>query len=169
MSLSAFCVLEIFQVNIITSIFTGIILNYNCIIHYVILIVTKALTLLGECVKRKQSEVVEQYSSITANQAANCDVEILKKWYPHSQLGFDKLNRPILFEHSGGVNSGVLLQLTTLENLIRYHWWTMENELNRMFDAAAARGDVVISTCVILDFSGMTLSHFSSQALDQVA
>ena len=118
--------------------------------------------------KRKQSAKVEQYASLTANQAANCDVEILKKWYPHSQLGFDKLNRPILFEHSGGVNSAVLLQLTTLENLIHYHWWTMENELNRMFDAAAARGDVVISTCVILDFSGMTLSHFSSQALDQV-
>ena len=128
----------------------------------------KALTLLAECVKRKQSVGVEQYATLRANEAANCDVEIMKKWYPHSQLGFDKLNRPILFEHSGGVNSGVLLQLTTLENLIRYHWWTMENQLNRMFEAAAARGDVVISTCVILDFSGMSMSHFSSQALDQV-
>ena len=92
----------------------------------------------------------------------------MKKWYPHSQLGYDKLNRPILFEHSGGVNSTALLQMTTLDNLIRYHWWTMQNELERMFDQAAERGPVNISTCVILDLSGMTLSHFSAQSLEQL-
>jgi len=105
--------------------------------------VPKALTLLSDCVKRKSAEIVDEYVSLSANEVACCDVETMKKWYPHTQLGFDKLNRPVLFEHSGGVNSTALLHMTTLDHLIKYHWWTMENELNRMFEVAASQGSTI--------------------------
>ncbi len=39
---------------------------------------------------------------------AQCDVELMKNWYPHTCSGFDKFARPILWEHSGGTNPNVL-------------------------------------------------------------
>lgn len=128
----------------------------------------KALTLLKECVQKKMNANLQQLSLLTADQAAKCDVESLKKFYPHLQLGYDKFNRPILFERSGKININAGMQMTSLENLINYHWWTMENQLNDMFETAAGNGPVVVSTCAIIDMAGLNMSHVSPKMMDHV-
>jgi|LauGreStaDraftv2_3_1035109.scaffolds.fasta_scaffold268115_2 hypothetical protein len=45
---------------------------------------------------------------------AQCDVELMKNWYPHTCSGFDKFARPILWEHSGGTNPNVLTHLLSV-------------------------------------------------------
>jgi len=40
----------------------------------------------------------KQYAQMTADEASQCDVAVLRKYYPHTQRGFDKWNRPLLFE-----------------------------------------------------------------------
>lgn len=130
--------------------------------------VANAITLLHECIKRKTDGRSDYYAKLTPDQCANCDIEALKKWYPHAQFGYDKFNRPLLFEHSGAVDGNAIHQMTTTELLINYHWYSMETELNAMFDVAAQRGPLVISTCVILDLSGLNMHHASARVLDHV-
>ncbi len=135
--------------------------------------VSKALILLGECCQRKKEANAMQYTSLAPDDCAKCNVTALKNYYPHNTLGYDKFNRPILFEHSGGINPAAIAQMTTKANLINYHWWTMEHTLNRMFEGAVERvgndpSAVPISTCVVLDFTGLNLSHCSSKMMEHV-
>ena len=133
--------------------------------------VHKAATLLSECVHKKTELQAAKFASLTPDECANCNVEAMKNWYPHAMKGFDKFNRPILFERNGFTNPTAIHQMTTKDGLIAYHWWTMENALNRMFEAAQARvadGNPPISTCVILDFHGLSMHHCSSKMLEHV-
>ena len=95
-----------------------------------------------------------------------------------TQSGFDKFNRPILYEHTGGMHPSAVLQMTTKAGLINYHWWCMEASLDHKFSEAATRaastvdnpdGTTIhnISTCVILDFKDLSLQHVSQKMLDQ--
>jgi len=86
------------------------------------------------------------------------------------QVGYDVFNRPILFEHSGAVDGHAIHQMTTTEKLIHYHWWSMETNLNDMFEKAPRKeGEPpIISTCVILDLSGLNMHHCTGVVLEHV-
>jgi hypothetical protein len=134
--------------------------------------VHKAAQLLSECVQKKTELHASKFAALTPDECADCNVEVMKNWYPHSMMGYDKFNRPILFEKSGSVNPTAIHQMATKDGLIAYHWWTMENALNRMFEGAQSRvgeGVVVpIATCVVLDFTGLSMHHCSSKMMDHV-
>lgn len=78
----------------------------------------KARVLLTEAFNKKIEHKVSEKIKLTAAENAKCDIELAKNWYPHSMPGFDKLNRPILFEHTGMINPSVLSTMTTKENLV---------------------------------------------------
>jgi hypothetical protein len=132
--------------------------------------VDNALQLLQDSVDRKTSLNSSHWSSRTPDECAHCNVEALKKWYPHAQFGYDKFHRPVLFEHSGAVDGYAIYQMTTLEHLINYHWYSMETELNQMFENAPREPDTepIISTCVVIDLQGFSMHHTSSVVLDHV-
>lgn len=134
--------------------------------------VQNAVQLLHDCIKRKESGHSTKYINLTPDECANCDLETLKRWYPHAIIGYDRFNRPLLFEHSGAVDANAIYQMTTLEGLVNYHWYSMDNVLNKMFDKAAEKckegENVLISTCVILDFTGLNMHHGSTKVLDHV-
>jgi hypothetical protein len=116
----------------------------------------------------------QHWASLTPDECALCDVDALKNWYPHNQRGFDKFHRPILIEQSGGLQPNAVLNMTTKQHLINYHWWTMENALDSQFTTAkelfgAEYGSVNISTLVIIDLTGLSMAtHFNSRTLDHV-
>lgn len=130
--------------------------------------VANALQLLQECVKKREELKADYWAQRSPDECANCNVDAMKKWYPHGDFGFDKFNRPILYELSGHVEGAAIYQMTTLDHCINYHWWTMEYSLNRMFDEAATRGPVIISTCAVLDLTGLNSSHASNTILNHV-
>lgn len=72
----------------------------------------KALILLTEC----NEKLIEMNAGFWAKQppdyCADCDIAALKNFYPHAQQGFDKINRPILFEHCGGTWTSSTLNLS---------------------------------------------------------
>lgn len=132
--------------------------------------VDNALQLLQECVDRKTSLNSSHWATRKQDECAHCNVEALKKWYPHAQFGYDKFHRPVLFEHSGAVDGHAIYQMTTLEHLINYHWFSMETELNAMFENAPREpgSEPIISTCVVIDLQGFNMHHTSSVVLDHV-
>ena len=99
----------------------------------------KALVLLSECISKLVEMEADFWSQQTPDQCANCDIAALKNFYPHVMSGFDKLNRPLLFEHTGKMNPTAILQMSNRRNLINYHWWSMENSLDQKFTEAAKR------------------------------
>lgn len=140
-------------------------------------IVEKSMELLKQSVKMRIDKNARHYAAMAnADDTANCNVAALRKFYPHGQSGFDKCGRPILYELSGHVDSTAICQMTTMEGLIAYHWWTMESRVDEMFSLAAERrranGDtseiVNISTCVILDMSGLTMMHATPASLSHM-
>lgn len=99
----------------------------------------KALVLLGECNQKLVEMKADYWAQLTPDACANCDIAALKNFYPHIQSGFDKFNRPLLFEHTGKMNPSAILQMSNRRNLINYHWWSMENSLDQKFTEAAKR------------------------------
>ena len=102
--------------------------------------VENALILLAECIQKKSAGRAAYFASVACgDECVKCDLEALKKFYPHEQLGFDKFNRPILYERSGLVNPTAIACMTQFSNLLDYHWFMMERKLNAMFEVAAQR------------------------------
>lgn len=73
------------------------------------------------------------------DDAAACDISVLRKFYPHTQRGFDKENRLLLFEKNGKTDVNPIFLITTKQTLLAYHFWTMENALDRMFIESSTR------------------------------
>lgn len=132
--------------------------------------VPDALELLKKCVERKIAGKARHFAQLSPDECVKCDIEALKKFYPHSQLGYDKFNRPILYEQSGRVNPSAITTMSSFSSLIDYHWMTMDKNLDEMFQAAATngKGPVVFSTCAVLDLEGLGVVHCTGAALDQV-
>ena len=129
-----------------------------------------AVQLYKDCLKRKSDGKASIHAESNPDMCLRCDLEGLKKFYPHTTFGFDKFRRPILYEQSGGVDGNAIHQMTTTERLIAYHWYSMEKGLNELFSRAQSMSDspVPISTCVILDLTGLNSHHCSSKVLDHV-
>lgn len=138
----------------------------------------KAMDLIAECYKRKVDGRAKEYASMKPEDAAACDVAAFKNFYPHTQRGYDKQNRILLFERNGRTDVNPVFLMMTKETLLGYHWWTMEYTLDQMFIEASKRFGGVnedgtpkltnISTCAILDFTDLGLSHCSSRMMELV-
>ena len=141
--------------------------------------VVKALVLLSECNQKLTEMRAAHWANCDPDTALSCDTAALRNFYPHIQAGFDKFNRPILFEHTGGMNPNAVLQMTSKQGLINYHFWCMETSLDQKFTEAANRAESThdnpdgttihnISTCVVLDFKDLGMQHVAQKMLDQM-
>lgn len=141
--------------------------------------VVKALVLLSECNQKLTEMRAAHWASCDPDTTLNCDTAALRNFYPHIQAGFDKFNRPILFEHTGGMNPNAVMQMTSKQGLINYHFWNMETSLDQRFTEAASRAESThdnpdgttihnISTCVVLDFKDLGMQHVAQKMLDQM-
>ena len=131
--------------------------------------VANALELLKKCVERKTTGQAKHFATLTPDEVVKCDMEMLKKFYPHSHLGYDKLNRPILFEQSGQINPTAITSMTTFGALVDYHFHTMEKDLSDVFERATADGKpAVYSTCAILDLEGLSMVHCTGSSFEHM-
>ena len=128
-----------------------------------------ALELLKKCVKKKNSGQATHVATVEPSNVLNCDIDVFKKFYPHMHLGYDKLNRPILYGQYGKVNPAAVASLTIPDALIKYHLRTIESDLNDMFEQAGAEGkSVTFSTCAIVDLEGLGMEHCTGPAFEQM-
>jgi len=140
----------------------------------------KSLALLSECYQKMIELGAAEAAQLSGDENAQCDVEALQNYYPHTIYGFDRLGRPVLFEHTGGMVPNAIMQMTTKRFMVNYHWWTMETVLDEKFkealkikmakegitDPSEARLDN-FGTCAVLDMKGFGMIHVCQKMMDQ--
>ncbi|CAG9460283.1 unnamed protein product [Pedinophyceae sp. YPF-701] len=91
-------------------------------------------------------------------------IEQLLQLYPMFYHGVDKLGRPVYIEQLGKLDVNGVLNLTTLEDFLRFHIWGWEYLRKHRFEAASlAAGRRVYSSTTVIDLDGIGMStHFSS-------
>jgi len=54
---------------------------------------------------KEESCTASEYGEMSPEKAGDCDIGLMKTFYPHTQQGFDKMNRPILWEMDGKLDA----------------------------------------------------------------
>jgi len=129
--------------------------------------VEKATSLLSECCEIFDQYDADQCKVDGGEKCASCDPDVLTTFYPHTQCGYDKEGRLLLWEANGCVNLHALETVVRRSNLIKYHFWTMQDKLNELFKLAPKDKDdasnTVITTTAVLDFDGLCMHHMSTR------
>ena len=133
--------------------------------------IDKALLLLRECAALKRRHKVEELRRLSAEEVIGADPRVLEHFYPHGSLGHDKQHRPLLFEHTGGIDIHAVLHMTSLERLLDLHLWTMEVKVDAMvtesFNAPGASLSSV-KVVAITDLTKLTIGHCSPKLIDHI-
>ena len=133
--------------------------------------VDKALLLLRECGAVKRRHRVEELRHLSPEEVLGADPRVLGHFYPHGSLGFDKQHRPLLFEHTGGIDIHAVLHMTSLERLLDLHIWTMEVKMDAMLTEAFNAADSSMNSVKVVavtDLNKLTLAHCSPKLVDHV-
>ncbi len=129
--------------------------------------VEKSIKLIEECEEILKKHDADGCAEMGPEACADCDPDVLTTFYPHSQGGVDKEGRLLMWEANGAVSLSALQAAVRPDNLIRYHFWTMQKKLNEIFttsdDFPEGSGKKVVATTAVLDFDGLNMSHFSQR------
>ncbi|CAN1748181.1 Phosphatidylinositol/phosphatidylcholine transfer protein SFH11 [Linum perenne] len=89
----------------------------------------------------------------------------VKKYYPNGFHGVDRVGRPVYIERLGMVDTNGLLEVTTLDRLVKYHIFEQEKTMNLRYPACSIVAKThIASTTSILDVKGVGMSSFSKPA-----
>ena len=89
--------------------------------------------------------------------------ERVLKYWPHVILhGEDRRGQPLSIERLGHSNPSVLTQVVTLEQLMEYHHYHMENK-GHLFSTLSQQTDTVIRACKIMDLEGLGKQHLTTR------
>lgn len=120
-------------------------------------VVHEAYSLLTKDIEWRTYKVGLDLKYESAENVLHCDVGKLVEYYPAFIQGIDKQSRPICYR-PGGFKIWKLLELTTFDNLIRFHSWETEQCLIRNALETKKTGYNIETFMVIVDASGFSLN-----------
>mmetsp|Transcript_18068 Transcript_18068/g.25320 ORF Transcript_18068/g.25320 Transcript_18068/m.25320 type:complete len:169 (-) Transcript_18068:40-546(-) len=105
---------------------------------------------------RQETNIPEIYKWVEDNKEK---YNLIKTLYPVKVHGFDKKDRPIVYDGLGMLPAGRFAKLVTVEDFRKYHIHFME-ELGKMMRARTKKlGRAVFQLTAIVDMGGMNASH----------
>ena len=91
--------------------------------------------------------------------------ERILRYWPHVILhGHDRRGQPLSIERLGHSNPAVLCQAVTLEELMLYHHYHMENK-GALFSRLSVETDTVMRACKIMDLQGLGRQHLTTRGI----
>ncbi|CAN1748180.1 Phosphatidylinositol/phosphatidylcholine transfer protein SFH11, partial [Linum perenne] len=93
----------------------------------------------------------------------------VKKYYPNGFHGVDRVGRPVYIERLGMVDTNGLLEVTTLDRLVKYHIFEQEKTMNLRYPACSIVAKThIASTTSILDVKGVVSNKVRNFALFEI-
>ena len=90
--------------------------------------------------------------------------QILKYW-PHVIMhGYDRQGQPVSIERLGHSNPVLLCQAVSLDQLMLYHHYHMENK-GELFAQLSVEKDTVLRGCKIMDLEGLGKHHLTGKGI----
>jgi CRAL/TRIO, N-terminal domain len=89
----------------------------------------KAYAQLEENVNFREKEGVANLLLQAPSEVLACDPEAINEYFPHWDFGADKFNRPVLCKRYGGFVVSELVQMTTIDRMVKSHVWEQEMTL----------------------------------------
>eukprot|EP00898_Chlorokybus_atmophyticus_P003636 jgi/Chlat1/4273/Chrsp29S00323 len=88
----------------------------------------------------------------------------VKEVYQHAHHKIDKQGRPLYIERVGVLDTDKLLELTTIERLLKYHVREWENLVNHKFPACSKKaGKYIGQSLTIIDLKGLSIRQFNTK------
>lgn len=100
----------------------------------------------------------------TSVDILGCDSLSMYAFFPTWMQGFDKQLRPVSYRQFGKFEIGKVLQLTTMERLIRFHAWETEAAVRISLERSRALGYNVETFVLVVDASGWSLKLATQDA-----
>jgi len=96
---------------------------------------------------------------------AGVDLNKLYKYYPTWIQGHDKQFRPISYRQFGRFEIWNILEFTTMEKVMRFHVWEMEQILRCMHQNSQVCGHNIETFVVVVDVAGWSLKLTTGDAM----
>jgi hypothetical protein len=99
--------------------------------------------------------------------ALGCDVSLYEAQYPQLYTGFAKNKAPLFISKPGVLNVDAVECITTLEGILKFHWYIMVHDFAGRLRAEKAKyPDFNQFSCVcVLDLANLTTAQLGSRAL----
>ena len=100
----------------------------------------------------------------TSVDVLGCDSLSMYAFFPTWMQGFDKQLRPVSYRQFGKFEIGKVLQLTSMERLIRFHAWETEAAVRISLDRSRALGYNLETFVLVVDAAGWSLKLATQDA-----
>ncbi|CAM9792836.1 unnamed protein product, partial [Phaeothamnion confervicola] len=119
----------------------------------------KAVAHIEENIEWRAAQGLRALLAEAPEEVLGCDPEEVNRYFPHWNLGPDRMGRPVLCKQYGGFKVWELMKLTTVERMVRSHLWEQEKTLAQMRRRTARGGQIVDSFVVVIDVAGMRIGQ----------
>eukprot|EP00298_Acanthocystis_sp_HF-20_P016359 c21458_g3_i1.p1 GENE.c21458_g3_i1~~c21458_g3_i1.p1 ORF type:complete len:293 (-),score=101.58 c21458_g3_i1:59-937(-) len=125
----------------------------------------QALKMINDNVKWRKENNIMTITEESPSNIYKCDSQKIAAILPALHPGFDKQGRPVLFKKMGAnCVIDTLLEETTVENLIRYHWWSQEKLSYLCFTSSTEKQKHVEAFVTVVDAAGWHVGLGSRKA-----
>ena len=122
------------------------------------------LTMIRDDAEWRNDETRSQLRYQTAYEVLQCDLSIIYRYFPTWTQGYDKQCRPISWRQFGKFDITKVLKQTTMEHLINFHIWEIEQMLRLTYTKSKVTGLNVENFLVVIDVSGWHLGLANQHA-----
>ena len=125
----------------------------------------KAFDMIKSDMEWRESVVGKNLRSLSAQEVLDCDIAKISKYFPTWIQGYDKEFRPVSYRNFGAsfVISDIL-QVTSMERLIKFHAWESEQALRLMHEKSKSTGYNIETFICVIDAAGWNMQLATSDA-----
>lgn len=127
--------------------------------------VNKAFDMLKEDCRWRIEQNMHIVRSQSARELLQCDLETVYRYFPTWLQGYDYQYRPVAWRQFGKFEIWSLLQVTTMERLVRFHAWESEQAIRKMREKSDELHCNIETFVIIIDAAGWSLRLATGQAM----
>ena len=94
-----------------------------------------------------------------------CSMTAMQTYLPHWHCGFDKTGRPVIYKQYGFFENALLLEVSSIESVTRYHVWEQE-VVSKLCELQSRRTGLIVETSfAVIDLEGMQMRQVTRDFL----